>query len=123
MNSTQVFVMVFGTLASIIGFFLVRTLNKIEKSSDTHSDRLSELGTKVLLLETALESTRAEVKKLSSEWKEFRGEVGTHAAYLRMSKDMFKEVAVLTRDRDAAFRRIDELRQSVKSRDADGDDV
>jgi len=115
--------MVFGTLASIIGFFLVRTLNKIEKSSDTHSDRLSELGTKVLLLETALESTRAEVKKLSSEWKEFRGEVGTHAAYLRMSKDMFKEVAVLTRDRDAAFRRIDELRQSVKSRDADGDDV
>jgi hypothetical protein len=81
---------VLGLLLAIIGFFIVRQLNK-------YDDSISELGTKISHLDASDISLKAELKQHLSQQSELAANVKSVQVEMREVRDKMIELSVLTK--------------------------
>lgn len=92
-------------LTAILGYFVLRIMSEFD------SMREDLQAVKTSLAVSA--ETIADAKQIVKEWALMRKEIADSAADLRDAKARLETIAVLKRDRDTSFKRIDQLRDEI----------
>lgn len=92
-------------LTAVIGYFLLRIMSEF----DSMRSDLQHLKTSYAVAQ----ETIADAKQIIKEWSLMKKEISDSAAELRLANEKLEGIAVLKRDRETAFKRIDELRNEI----------
>lgn len=106
-----------GALISILLAIVAFFLNRLFKQIHVNTSQSYKIQTDVALMQkdiAVFQELGLSMRTMRDEWSLMKSDLSNITHELRASKEKLDQVTVLQRDRDSAFRRIDELRASIK---------
>lgn len=96
-------------IMGLLGWLMLRAINHVD-------EQIKDLMTRVCNVErtqTASQKVLLYAEGIVAEWAVMKKGISDTEATLRLASEKIESISVLKRDRDAAFMRIDEIRQQL----------
>jgi len=122
MESNQILEVVNSALIGIVGFFLLRLIKTIDALGESHTKLSQDFNGRMMLVEHEISQNTDAIKtirNIENKLLKMEHDIETAIQFANEMKGFKEEFAVMKRDQNAIWRKIDEGFKLVADKDSD----